>query len=469
MFTLRGNQQLIFRSYIIIVVGVLVLGFLLDWVLLNKLDDGVDEAHLADQAFVSASYALIEQHLATRDQPEWERELQRLQDLLAPSLGMQLSHIDDIAAVNNEIALQLQSKSVVHFYDANQQAHFYKVLLDGNTVLSLWPLEKRKNAATLADRQWKDKLRSLVPLVFYASIFVLVWVWIRPLLRDLDSLNTTAQALQRDHRETVPDFNQVSTIRPLADSFRSMTMRLRGLIEGQKEFTNALSHELRTPLARIKFGLAIIEKDLHRDAKPELENLRKDVQEIDALIDAMLEYARLEHPDTELQWQSVPAQQLISSTVSKFRTSDCVSDAAVTVDVNSDIGRLAVACDPYLIALSLSNLLSNALRYASATVVVSFNCDGGLWQLVVEDDGPGIPPENREDVLKAFSRLDTSRGRGTGGYGLGLAIVTRIASLHGGAVFIRESSLGGASFNLQWPVKENIAEANDTLLTTATQ
>ena len=280
MLTLRGNRQLIFRSYMIIVVGVLVLGFLLDWVLLNKLNDGADETRPADQALVQASYALIEQQLATRQRHEWAPALQRLQDRLPPTLDMQLTSIDDIAAVSGDIARQLQSRQVAQFYDADQQVYFYKVLTDGNTVLSLQP----QTAATAADRQWQETLRPLIPLVFYASIFVLVWIWIRPLLRDLDSLIATAQALQRDHRESVPDFHQVSTIRPLADSFRSMTVRLRGLIEGQKEFTNALSHELRTPLARIKFGLAMLEKDLHSDAQPELDNLRKDVQEIDALI-----------------------------------------------------------------------------------------------------------------------------------------------------------------------------------------
>ncbi|MGI9284702.1 MAG: ATP-binding protein, partial [Pseudomonadales bacterium] len=242
----------------------------------------------------------------------------------------------------------------------------------------------------------------------------------------------------------------VTTIRPLAESFQSMTQRLRALIEGQQEFTNALSHELRTPLARIKFGLEMLKEDLPASAKNELQNLRQDVQEIDELIGSMLDYARLEHPDLEIRWQSVPAQQLVNENVSKFQH----GKRMVKIEVANDVGSSEVECDPYLMGLSLSNLLSNALRYAKTRVCVNFQQLGHSWHLQVDDDGPGIPKNSREQVLKAFARLDDSRDRGTGGYGLGLAIVSRIASLHGGSINIEQSTLGGARFSLCWPVKQ---------------
>ena len=102
--------------------------------------------------------------------------------------------------------------------------------------------------------------------------------------------------------------------------------------------------------------------------------------------------------------------------------------------------------------LALSNLLANGLRYARENVLVSISCEGESYRLVVEDDGDGIPEGDRTAVFRAFTRLDTSRNRDTGGFGLGLAIVARIAALHRGRVTAEASaSLGGAKLALEWP------------------
>lgn len=108
--------------------------------------------------------------------------------------------------------------------------------------------------------------------------------------------------------------------------------------------------------------------------------------------------------------------------------------------------------EPRLMELAVSNLLVNALRYAKQNVQVSVVRDHDLYRLVVEDDGEGIPEVDRAAVFRAFTRLDTSRNRKTGGFGLGLAIVARIASLHRGRVVAGSSAtLGGAKLAMEWP------------------
>jgi two-component system sensor kinase ParS len=108
--------------------------------------------------------------------------------------------------------------------------------------------------------------------------------------------------------------------------------------------------------------------------------------------------------------------------------------------------------EPRLMELALSNLLANALRYAKQKVEITIQRDKDLYRLVVEDDGEGIPESDRATIFRAFTRLDTSRNRDTGGFGLGLAIVARIASLHRGRVLAEAStSLGGARLALEWP------------------
>lgn len=102
--------------------------------------------------------------------------------------------------------------------------------------------------------------------------------------------------------------------------------------------------------------------------------------------------------------------------------------------------------------LAVSNLLANALRYAKARVQISVVRDQDVYRLVVEDDGEGIPEAERATIFRAFTRLDTSRNRETGGFGLGLAVVARIAALHRGRALAGTSrDLGGARLALEWP------------------
>ena len=107
--------------------------------------------------------------------------------------------------------------------------------------------------------------------------------------------------------------------------------------------------------------------------------------------------------------------------------------------------------DARLMTLALSNLLVNACHYAERRVQCSVKRQNSGYLMHVDDDGEGIPESERESIFKAFTRIDDSRNRDTGGYGLGLAIVARIASLHGGSVAVTQSDeLGGARFTVQW-------------------
>jgi two-component system sensor kinase ParS len=176
----------------------------------------------------------------------------------------------------------------------------------------------------------------------------------------------------------------------------------------------------------------------------ELDSIEQDVREIDQLIATMLEFARLDHPDTQISWQPAPADEWVRAAAAKvlLREGQRITHAAPA---------LAVRMDPDRMALAASNLLVNASRHAKTQVAIALEAGDKTYTLAVEDDGPGIPEADRERVFKAFTRLDDSRSRGTGGYGLGLAIVARIAALHGGAARIETSKLGGARIVIEWP------------------
>jgi signal transduction histidine kinase len=153
-----------------------------------------------------------------------------------------------------------------------------------------------------------------------------------------------------------------------------------------------------------------------------------------------------------VNWQLVPAEAWLQG-----------ATARVLLREGQRIAQHApaqtVPMDPERMALAASNLLVNASRYAKRDIAIEVVETPAGYELAVEDDGPGIPVSDRDKVFKAFTRLDDSRSRGTGGYGLGLAIVARIAALHGGAARVETSRLGGARFAIAWPRSTAAASA----------
>jgi signal transduction histidine kinase len=190
----------------------------------------------------------------------------------------------------------------------------------------------------------------------------------------------------------------------------------------------------------------VLEGEVDESLRGQLRAVNADVQQIDDLISDMLDYARLDHPGLRMNCQVIPLapwlRQVLSSCPPHERTVTTLQQ-----------GQIDTAwMEPRLMELALSNLLANALRYARHNVNVTIMRDGDLYRLTVEDDGEGIPETDRIAIFRAFTRLDTSRNRDTGGFGLGLAIVARIASLHRGRVVAEVSaSLGGAKLALEWP------------------
>jgi signal transduction histidine kinase len=146
-----------------------------------------------------------------------------------------------------------------------------------------------------------------------------------------------------------------------------------------------------------------------------------------------------------MNWALVPLQPWIEKTVEKYR------DLGKNLVVECEDGLDAAMMDPRLMELAASNLLSNAAQHAASQFRLRLGRHGSGFELSVDDDGSGVPDAARDTVFKAFTRLDDSRSRETGGYGLGLAIVARIAALHGGAPIVGTSAdLGGASFSVRW-------------------
>ena len=420
------NRRLLFRSFLIIVGGLFVVAIVLDL----GFDHLQSRQEPAFDRWLESTFHLIEQRLAAA--PIDQRE------------DLAISLADDLG-----VSVQLLARDDVHMKQRSERRLSVVVDSDGNSsylheaasldaIIRIGPVVEPTGSVLL----------NLLPPIFYLSIFVIVGLWLRPLLNDINIISDGARRFAADYREPLSTAEQTTELTALARNLDEMAARLSGVLRSQKELIAALSHEMRTPLARIRFALAVIGDRADEKLNKQLAEINDDVQEIDDLIASMLNYARLDHPDIEMHWQAVPPDAWLEQVTSKSLT------AAVDLDSDSKDTPGKVWMDPQLMELALSNLLVNASKYAENKVRCSLVQKEKFCVLTVEDDGKGVPEDARDKIFKAFARIDDSRNRETGGVGLGLAVVARVAELHGGSAGVDTSpTLGGARFSIRWPVR----------------
>jgi two-component system OmpR family sensor kinase len=274
----------------------------------------------------------------------------------------------------------------------------------------------------------------------------MIWIW--PLTRDLRSLEKAAAQYGNRNWRFTARIKPHSQIYPLAETFRKMAARIDGLIASHKDMSNAVSHEIKTPLSRMQFEIELAQQAQSVTAvKASLANIKTDIDAINGLVKATLGYAILERADLTLNLAEHNFNDLIPAIVESVKH-NIRAGIRVAANVQGDAAR--VICDVHLFETVLKNLLYNASRYAVSRIGVTFASHDGVNELIVEDDGPGIPEHERSRVFQSFVQLD-SGGTKKSGFGLGLAIVKRAIEWHGGEVGIADSALGGALVRASWP------------------
>ncbi len=420
----RDYVKLLFRSFLFLVSGLLLVAIILDFgfgKLQSQQEPDVDR-------WLESTLALIERDLAQTPRADRSAKAAELADTLG--IGVQLLANDDVH-IN-----PARDRKLTPLVDADGNTSWLYDAGSINAIVRLGPI------AAPSESLWLE----LLPPIFYLSIFVVVGLWLRPILRDINVISNGANRFAADYREPLSTAKQTTELRSLAKNLDDMAARLSGVMRSQKELIAALSHEMRTPLARIRFALAVLGEDVSEELKKKLEAMNDDVQEIDDLVASMLNYARLDHPDIEMHWQDVPAAAWLEQIAAK------APGDAIRIETLIGEGLDTVRLDARLMELALSNLLVNATKYAESKVRCKVVEERHTYVLIVEDDGTGIPDSAKETIFKAFTRIDDSRNRETGGYGLGLAVVARVAELHGGSAAVDASpQLGGARFRVSWP------------------
>ncbi|MEC5210643.1 two-component system sensor histidine kinase RstB [Psychrobacter sp. PL15] len=283
----------------------------------------------------------------------------------------------------------------------------------------------------------------LISLGVYALIF--------PLERKLQLIQVGVNEVSKGNLDSEVQVIGQDEIARLSATFNAMTAHIKRLIESQRELTRAVSHELRTPVARIRFAVDMLADTEDEDSRfTQRDFIDEDIESLNGLIDEMLTYAKLEEGSPKLDLEPVNLKELVE----QIERETNALGKSITIVANPPTVKVTAVADRRYLHRVIQNLAGNALRYAETTIIISAGVKKGNAFVSVEDDGQGIAESDREKVFIPFSRLDDSRTRASGGYGLGLSIVSRIAFWFNGSMNVDESpELGGARFVMTWPIK----------------
>jgi two-component system osmolarity sensor histidine kinase EnvZ len=265
-------------------------------------------------------------------------------------------------------------------------------------------------------------------------------VFLRNQVRPIERLARAADSFGKGR--AVPDFKPygATEVRRAAQAFITMRERIERHITQRTEMLAGVSHDLKTPLTRLKLALAMMPGG---DAANDISSMRGDITEMEHMLDEYLAFARGEGSE-----ESAPTD-----------LGELVRDAAAAAGKARQREGIAVEAPAHVLVSVkraglrrvLANLLDNALKHGK-TVAVTLTQDERMVEIAVEDDGPGIAENRREEAFRPFHRLDEGRNLQSGGSGLGLAIARDIARAHGGDILLDKSAMGGLKATVRLPV-----------------
>ncbi len=266
-------------------------------------------------------------------------------------------------------------------------------------------------------------------------LFVVATIFMRNQVRPIRRLAFAADSFGKGR--DVPGFKPAGAteVRQAASAFIRMRERLRRQIGQRTQMLAGVSHDLRTPLTRMKLQLAMLEDS------PEIEELRRNVTEMEDMVDEYLAFVRGEGTETPVETDLV---RLLETIVDGARR----DGAAIELATKGDL-RVPVRLNAF--KRCISNLVNNAARYGEQVSVAAVRRRRAV-EITIDDDGPGIPEDQREEAFRPFSRLDQSRNPETGGVGLGLTIARDIAHGDGGEIALATAPAGGLRARLTLPV-----------------
>jgi len=285
----------------------------------------------------------------------------------------------------------------------------------------------------------------LLPIILSIGLvwLFMAYVCVSWLFRPIRSIREGAALIGKGNLEHRISGHRKDQLGDLADDINKLAGDVRGMLDAKRQLLLGISHELRSPLSRLRLALEFI------DDSDQKEDVRAEISEMEQIITTLLEAERLNSRHAALNRTSVLVNDLIEQLVENFFSRDLSR-----IEISLEDKNIEANVDDVRLILILKNLLSNALRYSSTDdgrVRVNARLDGSDLVVTVEDDGPGISPEQAENLGEPFFRGDPSRTRETGGTGLGLYLAKLAAEAHGGTLSVDRQYTQGARLIVRLP------------------
>jgi two-component system osmolarity sensor histidine kinase EnvZ len=272
------------------------------------------------------------------------------------------------------------------------------------------------------------------------SSLILLAVAILFLRNQVRPIERLARAAERFGKgQTLPDFKPsgATEVRRAAQAFITMRERIERYVQQRTEMLAGVSHDIKTPLTRMKLELAMMPGDT--------KSMRDDIAEMEHMLNEYLDFAQGEGGEEALNEDVL---QIVHDAATAAAGARRAGPERLSVHADS---RVVLAVRRNALKRCATNLIDNALKHGKHVDVTLTHTGRGV-QIVVDDDGPGIPEARREEAFRPFHRLDEGRNLQTGGSGLGLAIARDIARAHGGDIALSDSPLGGLRATIRLPV-----------------
>lgn len=329
----------------------------------------------------------------------------------------------------------------VFVYKHNEDNDRLAVILPHKDGLLLIIDRDETNYPIDGPEEWDDDNTGLFLLGFtFLSIALVLYASVKNISNHVYRLSDASLALASGELDTRVDDKIPAPLNQMAASFNEMAISLQHSQHQQRVMANAIAHELRTPLTRIQLVMGLLSDEDHNAYTSALhQDLSRYTVEMEALANDILMLQTIEHNPSQI-YSNVDVSELTQSREVEFQRQYPL------ISLSSNIDEVKADANPRYLQLIIDNLVKNACLYANSTVKLSLKSNADYYCIAVEDDGEGILPQQREQVLNAFTRLDNSRSRQTGGFGLGLAIVNMIVKTMNAEISISKSELGGAMF-----------------------
>jgi two-component system OmpR family sensor kinase len=431
-------NRIFFRFFVLVMLSITAATFVIYFAVSRVFGDPLEDIARRQ---ASAQIFLLEQYVDKAPTDEWLGRLNKVREV--SDVRYDLIGINEAwTAMAPGARAALERGEVV--LDAASKTFYRRVDLKGERYIGSDGDVIRAQGLPI-DISLALKIEVLRFVVVALALLVPIALWSRSHWQGLQLLSRVADEFGAGKLTARAHMKRSASIYPLAERMNHMAGRIAELLESQKNLLHSVSHELRTPIARLGFGLELLGAKTDDPAlKKRIDAMEHDLAELDELVKELLGMTRLD---------SAQALQLANCELASLLRgcADGLQPAPPDLACELAPGLGSIDGDARLLTRAVGNLLRNAAKYCSGRILLSARRELGKVEIAVEDDGPGIPEAERERVFEPFFRLDRSRDRTTGGFGLGLSIARKAVQLHRGSLRVEESSLGGARFVITLP------------------